>query len=91
MAGTKNDLYATYDPLTDTWCLGSPPFHYHRYGVLVFHNNTFFMLGGWNSGYGTNEIDEMKLDKGCWTKSEIKMPASLEFHDAMVLNLVHED
>ena len=93
LAGGTGNVCAWYTPSTDTWCLRQEPkIRSHLHGSLVYHNNTILLLGGnqWTT-FGSTDVVEEYSKYGTWSISNIKMPASLQYHHAFVLNMPHED
>ena len=92
LAGGFTSVCGWYIPSTNTWCMSqAPKVHGHCHGALVYHNNTILLLGGnrWTSG-STDAVEEYSKN-GTWSVSNIKMPASLQYHHAFVIDMPHED
>ena len=89
--GRPNKICAWYSTATNSWSIGQVPGSPHYYGSLLVHDNTLLILGGSNHYYGNDAVEELNLAHGCWSTSNIKMPASLTFHHAMVLDVPQQD
>ena len=91
VAGGENMICAWYDPATNAWSIGQKLTKQHKYGSLLVYNNTILILGGNYCSGCTDEIEELNLPDGSWSVSNIKMPASLRLHHAMVLDIPQQD
>ena len=91
VAGGLRQICALYSTATNTWTIGQKPSKEHHYGPLLAHDNTLLILGGRDRLLGTDEIEELNLAAGSWSISNIKMPAGLFLHQAMVLDIPQQD
>ena len=89
--GRPNRICAWYSTATKTWSIGQALGSRHYHGSLLVHDNTLLILGGRDPPHGTDEIEELNLADESWSVSNIKMPASLTFHHAMVLDVPQQD
>ena len=91
VAGGLDKICAWYSTATDTWSIGQALRKEHNYGSLLVHDHTLLILGGRYHPFGTDEVEELDLADGSWSVSNIKMPASLIHHHAIVLDIPQQD
>ena len=85
-------ITAWYDPMTNAWSLGQQTIKKHWYGPLVHHNDVLYLLGGsYKTTYGDDDIEELSIEGGTWTVSNMKMPKSLMLHQALELDFPKTD
>ena len=85
--GGQDRICALYDPTTDVWTEGQQPTYQHIFGSLVYHDDRLLMGGA--SWYDTDAVEEYSLDDGTWSATDIKMPARLNRHYALVVDSLH--
>ena len=83
-------ICAFYTPETDTWCMEQQPNKIHNYGSLVHNDNTLMLLRG-SFERDTDEAEELNLEDGSWSISNLKMPTPLKLHYALALDVSQQD
>ena len=83
VAGGLERLCAWYTPGTNTWCQGQQPNVPHSYGSLAHCNDKILLLGG----IDRDEVEELIIEDGSWSVTDINMPAKLYLHFALMLDI----
>ena len=86
VAGGVTKCCAWYNPVTDAWSMGQQTLKQHNYGSLVHHNSKFLLLGG-SCEKGTDEVEEYDIANHTWSVCSFKMPAKLDMHFALMLDM----
>ena len=70
IAAGANNIFARYNPLTDTWSTGSTPTLEHYFGALVYNNGKVYLIGGDKE----DRVEEYSLDTDSWSVCDFKVP-----------------
>ena len=74
VTGGKKNVFAWYDPSTDTWTTGNQPTIQHHLGALVHHNQKVYLIGGEKE----DRIEEYDLDTESWSVCNFRLPKRLQ-------------
>ena len=83
---TSKHVCLWYNPVTDAWSKGQQPLVDHYFGSLVHHDNRIFLLGG-----KTDEVEELCIETGAWSVSNMKLPRKLKHHQALILYIPQQE
>ena len=84
--GCHDHVCLWYNPATDAWSKGQQPLMDHRWGSLVPYGNKVILLGG-----DTDEVEELCIETGAWSVSNMKLPRKLWLHQALVLDIPQQE
>ena len=83
VAGGLDKRCGWCNPATNAWSMGQQTLHSHTYGSFVPYDKKLLLLGG----FDTVAIEELSIEDGSWSVSDIKMPAQLMNHVSLVLDI----